>query len=100
ACASLFMYLAETLVVCVLSTAAFASCSLHSSFHPAWCIFLTLLSSSTSSIVSCLGFERKNVSCISLVGWSCGEKSASKFQNAVSIIGPDTSMNPIASQLD
>lgn len=45
----------------------------------------------------CLGFERKKVSCMSLVGWSCGEKRASKTQKALSTIGPSISEKPMLS---
>ena len=58
------------------------------------CILFTLPSSSTSSTSRSFGFERKKVSCISLVGWSCGMNSASKFQNDDSTIGPDRLHEP------
>src|SRR5271155_3211508 len=93
--ANWLIYLADTLVVCVLRSACWASSSFHASFQFFTCIFFTLFMSAMSSTLIFGGFFRKNVSCMSLVGWSWGENNASKFQNADSIIGPDTSVKPM-----
>src|SRR3989338_9040258 len=41
-------------------------------------------------------FFIKNVSCISLTGWSCAVNGASKFQKDETIISPAISLNPIS----